>query len=946
MKLSNIYFSILFVILTFTSFSKQIDSNFATTIATKFIQQNQTTLKRSSISLKLHHTFSHNSVVGKNKRTKTTNSFYIFNFSDNKGFIIVSADDKVLPILGYSFDESFDIDKAPANVLGWLKKYDDEITKIINENSILIHPEWDKLISNTNNLKRGAISQIAPLLKTTWNQNPIYNDSCPKDVLTNSLSVTGCVATAMAQTMKYWNYPSKGMGSNQYTLSSIGTLKANFTKSVYRWNDMPASISSTSPTYSKSAVAQLMRDCGYSVNMQYSSEGSGAWVFGRDTPTAEYALINNFGYSSSMTSLQKTDFTDTDWINKLKIEFDQARVVIYVGYTSDYISGHCFLADGYDANNLIHFNWGWGGYANGYFAITNLSPISNYNFSTAQGAIMGIKPPTCNDGIIGNDMTCVGSYNSFTTAYFGGTWSSSDVSVAEVSSEGILHTIKEGNIVLSYVLPSGTVCSDSSFSKKISILGNPQRPTKIIGDSTLCQLETKKYTTDVVKGGSWSTYSTNINVFDDGNVVGISTGKALLTYNYGNVCYHDTINKWINVKATPVIPIIKGSDSLCINASAQYSNTLTGGTWSVSDNLSSVSTSGLLKSLTQGISTLVYSKKGTTGCIGKATKTIKIKGLPMPLIQGYDSLCFNSSALYAASISKGTWAVTNSMITTTSSGNVTAKSVGTSGLKYTVSVNGCSNSVIKQIIVKSLPNVGTLSGATSFCGTLTTTLIPSVKGGIWTVSNNPIFSINQNGVVASNNTVNSTALVTYSMKLKNCTNSVTKSISVTTLPNVIITGLDSLNVNQQYTYKSSLMGGLWSVLDNRIKVTSTGVVTGLLLSSSSSLKYVYNGSGACIGKNTSCIKLIKVVTPSRIVLARQGELTVYPNPTSGLINLPDHSEFIRAFLVDLDGRIVDDEQLNEGVSSLDFTHVIPGKYLLFITHKDNQISKTEILIER
>ena len=131
MKLSNIYFLILFVILTFTSFSKQIDSNFATTIATKFIQQNQTTLKRSSISLKLHHTFSHNSVVGKNKRTKTTNSFYIFNFSDNKGFIIVSADDKVLPILGYSFEESFDIDKAPANVLGWLKKYDDEITKII-----------------------------------------------------------------------------------------------------------------------------------------------------------------------------------------------------------------------------------------------------------------------------------------------------------------------------------------------------------------------------------------------------------------------------------------------------------------------------------------------------------------------------------------------------------------------------------------------------------------------------------------------------------------------------------------------------------------------------------------------------------------------------------------------------------------------------------------------
>ena len=945
MKLSSLFAFFLFVSFTITGFSKQIDSDFASSIAIKFIQRNQPSAKRGAVSLDLHHTSSHKSNFVSNRRSFNKNSYYIFNFSDNKGFIIVSADDKVNPILGYSFERSFDISKAPSNVLGWLKRYDEEIIRIMNDETKPVHPEWERLnLNTTTSIKRGI--QVAPLLKTTWNQSPIYNDSCPKDPTTNTLSVTGCVATAMAQTMKYWNYPAKGTGSNTYTLTNFGTLKADFSKSTYRWNDMTSSVSSTSAASSKSAIAQLMRDCGYAVNMQYSSSGSGAWVFGRTSPTAEYALINNFGYSNTMTSLRKDDFTDADWINKLKAEFDQSRVVIYVGYKSDYSSGHCFMADGYDANNFIHFNWGWGGYADGYFAINNLTPATNYSYTTSQGAIMGIKPPTCLDGIVGNDEVCIGSYATFQTSYPGGTWVSSDATIAEINSSGVLLSKKEGNVVLTYILPSGSSCTSTTYSKNVKVIAYPQRPTMIYGDSTLCQLESKKYSVDLSVGGNWSSYHTNINVFNDGTVVGVAAGKAMLTYNYGNVCFHDTINKWINVKATPIVPTIKGIDSLCVNASAQYSNTLTGGIWSVVDKFSSVSTTGLLKGLSQGISTLEYSKKGTNGCIGKATKSIKVKGLPMPTIQGPDSLCLNSSSIYTSSILKGTWSVINSMLATTSTGTVTGKTVGTSGLKYTVSVNGCSNSVTKPIIVKALPSVGTLSGTTSFCATTTTKLTPSVLGGVWSITNSPIFSISQSGVISSNNTVNSTAVAKYTVTAKNCVNSVTKSISVTALPAITITGLDSLNINQQSTYKSNVSGGVWSVLDTRIKTTSTGVVTGVALSPGSGLKYFLNGSGACSGKSSFLVKYIKVVEPSRLVVARNAEMSIYPNPTSGLINIAAESNISRVVLMDMSGRVIEDNQLYEGVSTLDYTHVLPGKYFLFVTHEDNQVSNTSIMIER
>lgn len=940
MKIIFFVLSILF--LSFAVYSNPIDVNTASSIASKYIENNIKTTKRGKITLELHHTSTHTSIDDfQLNQDSNPNLFYIFNFSNANGFIIISADDRIIPILGYSSESDFNMMNVPKHVLSWLNKYNYQIAKIITNDNAPIHPKWDELKSGVNSLKRGSAQQVNPLLKTTWDQTPFYNYLCPIDPKTKNLSVTGCVATAMAQTLKYWNYPSKGMGKNQYTLSGFGTLTTDFSKSIYDWANMPTSINSVNPS-----IALLMKDCGYASSMQYSSIGSGAWVEGRNSPTAESALINNFGYSPFISFKLKDSYTDAEWINLIKGELDSLRPIIYDGYTSDLTGGHCFVADGYDLNNLIHFNWGWGGYGNGYFYVNNLSPDSKYNFSTKEGALFGIKPATCSDGIIGNSEICLGTTSNLDHLIKGGTWSSSDISVADVTKDGVVYTNKIGSVIITYTLPDNTSCSKTEYSKTINIVGAPLKPKIIFGDSTMCQLETKTYSVDKIFNGNWSTYNTNINVFNDGKVQGLTAGKALLTFNYGNVCYHDTVNKWINVKATPVIPIIKGVDSLCVNALSQYSNTVTNGIWTTLDNYSSTSLTGILKGLNAGITTLVYSKKGTNGCVGKASKKIKIKAIPLPIILGQDSLCLNSKALYTSTLPNGTWTTINSNISITN-GNVLAKTQGASGVKYALTLNGCANTVTKNIYVKPLPSVGTLSVASSFCGSSSTNVTSTVKGGVWSISNTPIFNINQNGVISSNNTVSNSAIITYTTKANNCYNSTTKTISVVALPNVTITGLDTLNIKQQYTYKASVTGGVWSVLDSYITTNSQGLVTGISenLGVGSTLKYVITGSGVCAGKISTATKNIKVISPSKLLLSDVYPLNIYPNPTSGIINISNLEKVNRILLIDMTGRVIKDNQIYENTVMIDYSEVIRGKYLLVIKQEDNTESTLPIMIE-
>ena len=336
------------------------------------------------------------------KHTKSNEEVtYFYVFAGTNGFVIVAGDDNVSPILGYSYENPFVADNMPPNLMEWLEGYKNEIRYVV-ENEIFataqIRKEWEDYYNGTlPKVHKGT--SVSPLISTQWNQNPYYNDLCPGNG--SSKTVTGCVATAMAQVMKFWEYPTNGVGFHSYNCSPFGTLSANFAATTYEWSSMPVRLTSSSSNTQKNAVATLMYHCGVSVNMQYdyaSNGGSGAYTLG-GAPSAEHALKTYFGYKSTLSGKSKSSYSDANWINLLKTELDAGRPMLYAGQGSSGTSGHAFVCDGYDENNKFHFNWGWNGQNDGYFLLTSLNPGSGgaggggYNFTYNQRAVIGIEPP-------------------------------------------------------------------------------------------------------------------------------------------------------------------------------------------------------------------------------------------------------------------------------------------------------------------------------------------------------------------------------------------------------------------------------------------------------------------------------------------------------------------------------------------------------------------------
>ena len=289
----------------------------------------------------------------------------LYIFTTDNSFVILAADDCVQPILGYSLTGSFDPSDMPDNVRWWLQQYNDEIQHDINHKMAAapeIAQQWSDLAAGKPNAAKSEVV-VDPLIATSWNQGSPYNMYCP------SGTVTGCVATAMAQVMKYWNYPEQGQGS--HTNVNDTTQTVNFGETVYDWDNMTNTYSSSSTTIQKAAVATLMYHCGVSVDMNY---GPSSGAVSSKVPSS---LVEFFRYAPSATFKSKDGYTVEQWVAMLKSELDESRPVFYAGNYMDNsgnMGGHAFVCDGYDSDNYFHFNWGWGGYKDGYFLIGALNP--------------------------------------------------------------------------------------------------------------------------------------------------------------------------------------------------------------------------------------------------------------------------------------------------------------------------------------------------------------------------------------------------------------------------------------------------------------------------------------------------------------------------------------------------------------------------------------------
>lgn len=338
------------------------------------------------------------------KTAPSANAFYyVFNNSEQGGFVIVSGDDATEQILGYSDSGTFDSENIPASMQELLDGYKQEISyareKGLNKQRSAASGEMDD----------PARQVIAPLITSVWNQGAPYNLQC--FTTDNQQAVTGCVATALAQVMYYHKWPQ----SATTAIPAYKTYNA-LPATTFDWGNMQ-------PTYTeygaesdaqKNAVATLNVYCGHAVEMNY-----GAYESGASTSDIPNALKNYFGYANDATEIYRSDCTPAEWDELIYHELLHQRPVVYSASTWSG-GGHAFICDGYDGSGLYHINWGWGGTSDGYFRLQALNPYSqgtggssgNGGYSLYQSAIVGISPIVVDDKFEDDDSPTSGIENS------------------------------------------------------------------------------------------------------------------------------------------------------------------------------------------------------------------------------------------------------------------------------------------------------------------------------------------------------------------------------------------------------------------------------------------------------------------------------------------------------------------------------------------------------
>lgn len=308
----------------------------------------------------------------------------LYVFEAPSSLMVVSAESETAALLGYS-DNYFEGCELPPAMVTMLNLYAEEIRALRQGNVISATASADS---------RADFSPIDPICKTQWNQNGPYNDNTPS--INGKKTYTGCVATAMAQVLKTYEYPAKcSGGSYTYAWTKGGkNLTLNFNTVTLRWDDMLDSYSGTSTSSQRSAVAGLMKAIGYASQMDYGSDASGT-----QSIYCLAGLIRNFDYDCTSRFLQRDWFPLADWQKMIYDELAAGHPVYYDGQNADGNAGHAFVIDGYSSDGFFHVNWGWGGSLDGYFLLTALDPEgqqgiggSSGGYSKGCGAVLGLTP--------------------------------------------------------------------------------------------------------------------------------------------------------------------------------------------------------------------------------------------------------------------------------------------------------------------------------------------------------------------------------------------------------------------------------------------------------------------------------------------------------------------------------------------------------------------------
>ena len=552
MKLSKIFILAILALINLNLFAKSVNIDDANVIAKNFYE-----LQYSRVYGKapVYHAVTTDAIWVNNEI-----SYYISNFSKG-GFVLVSGDDNAFPIIGFSLELNFDSNNVAPSLEWWLSN----VSKSIQEAKSLSAETgykslWEKL-TDKNEIKKmnqKSVLSVGPLLTLRWNQDEPYNNDCPANSQgPGGHCYTGCVATAMAQIMKYHNYPENGRDSVLYT----GNQLVDFEHTYYRWSEMSITANSTSA----SSIAELMFHCGVTVYMNYGPDGSASF-----SGLVPYALIHNFRYHPAAGYIERKNVEDKNWDLMVRNDLDMLRPVYYSGSGT---GGHAFVCDGYTDTCFYHFNWGWGGSGNGYFYNKDLTP-SGSNFSEEQGAVFNIMPyysSYCKDGRVMTDLGRTFSDGSDMSYYWNNThcdWLIAPDSASKITlSFSSFSTQANADFVYVYDGADSTATLMGKFS------GNQLPPTLV---SSTGQMYIVFTTDSAVQSFGWEAYyeADNINVPETylensisfypnpcSDILNVSIGREK-TWN-GNISLYNVTGQLVKSKDI----VLENSNAVAINIS-------------------------------------------------------------------------------------------------------------------------------------------------------------------------------------------------------------------------------------------------------------------------------------------------------------------------------------------------------------------------------------------
>ena len=336
------------------------------------------------------------------------------------GFVIVSDDSRARTVLGYSRTGSVNPSAIPDNVRYWLGEYQSQLDSLdlLSSEDVAVGDEAAPVA------KDGMPDSVAPLLVTEWNQYRYgYNSMVPEDSTYAGDSTmarfdghptVGCVALAMGQIMRYWQFPQRGYGQHSYTYEGMdtcwryGTVSADFGAATYDYSLMPFKLSASSSAAEVEAVATLLFHCGVAADMRYNSDCQGS--SGAGVQRCLSGMKHFFHYNMESYQALRSDYSNAVWDGMIKADLASGRPVLYAGqsYRNDdegtVAGGHAFVLDGYDTNGLFHVNWGWDGSCNGYYSTSAMRPVTRYDFTPLQYAVFNLEPGHAHM-VLGDDLT-------------------------------------------------------------------------------------------------------------------------------------------------------------------------------------------------------------------------------------------------------------------------------------------------------------------------------------------------------------------------------------------------------------------------------------------------------------------------------------------------------------------------------------------------------------